>query len=672
MNYSPPMNPAPVPVPGTRFQTLRCPSCNLQESPNFFQKANGYIQCKTCGASFYDQKRRDETELRRNVRLIEAYDLIRTFRFQEAAERFQFLIDEDSGHEAALWGYLQACYGIVYLTGYGEAIPKPTFCFGTERRLPEFKKHDKYRMLMSLPLSEEEKAVYEEKANEIVRSVQSIKRELAKSIQYDVFICAKVSPINGVTQNAGTIPDSATPNEIKTPDCRYAHEIYRKLTAPADEGGKQLKVFFSDISRPQGINADWQIWSAMLRSKHILVIGTQKEHLESTWVMSEWRRWMYMVENDTEFSRDMTSFLTYIPDESWDSIRPDVWDLRRVQIDHTPQQLEETIRRLRCGGSAARSDTEPTESLDVAIRHIRARILLGEYESARAALNARMETASGEGELLMLRLRLNTLNFSDLSKITESEMDLIRKAFRWAGKSVESNEDWQEYQTARKTVERRAREEAKRAAKEAKRAAKEAKNTKQLAQEESRKSSVSKSDYWVLYMLSVECGLFFFAFLGSTICGFAEKIEFIPESGNILDSYWIFPFAMLFLMVAFAVLLTVGARDLYKTDKSHADFCGEVIPLGLLASVCLTITMLSFSQCADLIQSGQMASTFKDIFTSFEGIFTAIFFVLFLGSSILVGWGINITVPKTSSQASAQPKASEQPSLPSEENKTSP
>lgn len=661
MNDSPSMT--PTPVTGNRFRVLRCPSCNLMESSNFSQKAKGYIQCRTCGASFYDPQERNETELRRNLRLTEAYDRIRTFRFREATEIFQLLLEEDNRHEAALWGYLQACYGIVYLTGYGEAVPKPTFCFGMERRLPEFKRHDKYQTLMSLPLPEKDKDVYEEKANEIVRSIQSIKRELAKGIQYDVFICAKVSPIDGVTQNAGTIPDSATPNEIKTPDCRYAHEIYRKLTAPTDESGKQLKVFFSDISRPRGINADWQIWSAMLRSKHILVVGTQREHLESTWVMSEWRRWMYMVENDTEFSRDMTSFLTYIPHENWDSVRPDVWDQNRVQIDHTPRQLEETVRRLRRGEKPV---TELMESLDVAIRNIRVRILRGEYESARAALNARLETASGEGELLMLQLRLNTLNFSDLSKVTEDEVELIRKAFRWAGKTVEDNEDWQEYQAARKTAERRAREDAKQAAKEAK-------NAERLARQKAKESSVTRLECWGLWLLCIACGLGFWLFLAGTMVGFSKKIAFIPESGRILDSYWILPFAMLICTVMFSVLITVNVRNLYKRDKSKTDDLMLIIPMGVVpTAMSLLLTVVVLCACANLIQSGQMALTFKAVFTSFEGIMSAVALLLSFAITIAVAWSINTAIPKTPPKTSTQPEVIQQPSLPSGENKTAP
>lgn len=60
MNDSPSMT--PTPVTGNRFRVLRCPSCNLMESSNFSPKAKGYIQCRTCGASFYDPQERNETQ----------------------------------------------------------------------------------------------------------------------------------------------------------------------------------------------------------------------------------------------------------------------------------------------------------------------------------------------------------------------------------------------------------------------------------------------------------------------------------------------------------------------------------------------------------------------------------------------------------------------------------
>ena len=101
----------------------------------------------------------NQDEPDKKVRIISAYEQIRTFKFSDAMDTFSGLAAKYGFGAEILWGYLQACYGIVYLKGYNETVPKPTFCCAV-REKTEFIRHEKSRALMNLPLSREEKDLY--------------------------------------------------------------------------------------------------------------------------------------------------------------------------------------------------------------------------------------------------------------------------------------------------------------------------------------------------------------------------------------------------------------------------------------------------------------------------------------------------------------------------------
>lgn len=185
-------------------------------------------------------------------------------------------------------------------------------------------------------------------------------------------------------------------------------------------------------------------------------------------------------------------------------------------------------------------------------------------------------------------------------------------------------------------------------------------------------SSVTRLECWGLWLLCIACGLGFWLFLAGTMVGFSKKITFIPERGRILDSYWILPFAMLICTVMFSVLITVCVRNLYKRDKSKKDDLIWIIYMGVMMAIILFVTVVFLCVCAYLIRSGQMALTFKAVFTSVEGIASAVALLLSFAGFIAEARFINTAILKTPPKTSTQPEAIQQPSLPSGENKTAP
>ena len=106
--------------------------------------------------------------------------------------------------------------------------------------------------------------------------ISEVQKGILKTSQneepFDVFICYKES------DEAGN----------RTIDSTLAQDIYYQLT---DKG---YRTFFSRITLEDKVGSEYEpyIFAALNSAKVMLVIGTRKEYLESTWVKNEWSRFL--------------------------------------------------------------------------------------------------------------------------------------------------------------------------------------------------------------------------------------------------------------------------------------------------------------------------------------------------------------------------------------------
>lgn len=406
---------------------LRCPNCNNNQSDSLQKTADGRLVCVLCGAVVSMPKNEQSDQ---HSRIVYGYEHIRAFEFKSAMETFEGVIKDYPESVDGYWGYLQAYYGIVYVKGYGENLPKPTFCYAVEQEKIEINKHPHYQKILELVKDSKQKAIFEQRMKVLTADFQFVKRQVNLKEKYDVFICAKISPL---PTTKTVLMDH---DEKRTMDWQVATELYNQLTAPASGKEKPLKVFFSDRSIDGGIEYDKQIWSAMLRSRHILVVGTDNAHLESTWVKSEWRRWLYLIEKDK--SRGKDTFIAYIPDrKNWPYIKPDVWDHYRVQITHTEDDMDKLIAKLRRNGSVVTDNSAPEFDMRD-VEKIRALIAYGNYDSAHALLDPLFREHPEVGEFALLSMRLNTNNFTDMSSFSESQMEYAGKHLMLTAKAADN------------------------------------------------------------------------------------------------------------------------------------------------------------------------------------------------------------------------------------------
>ena len=358
-------------------------------------------------------------------RLNIAQDHILNYDFDKAKTTCESIIKDYPDSVEAMWCYLQALFGIVYLKGYNETKAKPTFCHPINPLSTlRFCDHEYYqKILVLLQDDPENRSVYEARQREIDKAIATVQNDLTKKQEYDVFICVKI----GLATDNDQIVD---PNR-KTEDFElYAKRIYKELTEK-----KHLRVFCSQITCQQGIAYDEQIWSAMLRSKTILVIGTRKDYLESVWVQCEWRRWLYLYKSLG--IRDASSFVALIPSERWVDIKPSVWDDAKISVwQDVDSAISAIVNKLKVPITSAK------RALEEEIADIRALLDRGQIAEAKKRLSPLLHDHPSSGELQLLDLRIKSNNFKNLKKIMPHDIEV---ACRYLKSASNENPEYRMY-----------------------------------------------------------------------------------------------------------------------------------------------------------------------------------------------------------------------------------
>ncbi|MBQ5793628.1 MAG: SEL1-like repeat protein [Clostridia bacterium] len=384
---------------------------------NAVEMINGRIESST---------RNNELKSRLSI----AQDRISNYEFSDAMNTCRSILKDYPDSVDALWCYLQAEFGIVYLRGYNESVSKPTFCYPMDQASKSrFCDHPYYKKIMELLKKRpEQRTVYEARQREIDKAIATVKNDLSKKSEYDVFICVKI----GLATENNQVVDVG----MKTMDFeQYAQRIYRELTS------RGLRVFCSQITQAQGIAYDEQIWSAMLRSKKILVIGTRREYLESVWVQCEWRRWLYLKHIGV---RGRDSLVALIPSEDeWSYIRPREWDEQRITV-YT--DIDGALEALLDKPAAAPAPVQGA-SQNRQIRDVRVLLDLDPDDTSEAEERLRplLKATPSNGELRWLALRIKSKNFTDLKKITQQEINLANRCLKDDGLKPEDNPEYQLY-----------------------------------------------------------------------------------------------------------------------------------------------------------------------------------------------------------------------------------
>lgn len=194
--------------------------------------------------------------------------------FDKAYSIFETILELDNSQIEAHWGLLLCKYGVEYVDDpiAGKKIPTCHRTITTSiLKDSEFEIIKKTAYGRALEL-------YEKEAGNIATIQKKILEMSSKEEPYDVFICYKESDENGERTNDSVI----------------AQDIYDKLVE------KGYKVFFSRITLEDKLGSEYEpcIYSALMTSKIMLVVGTKEEYFNSVWVKNEWSRYLEMMKND--------------------------------------------------------------------------------------------------------------------------------------------------------------------------------------------------------------------------------------------------------------------------------------------------------------------------------------------------------------------------------------
>ena len=195
--------------------------------------------------------------------------------FDKALTIYEQILEINSKESEAFWGILLCRYGVEYVEDQKTKKRVPT-CHRTsyESILNDLN----YKSALKYA-TKDAGEIYEKEAKYIDNVQKKIKEISSKEEPFDIFISYKES--NG--------------NE-RTIDSVIAEEIYENLKQ------KGYKVFFSRISLEGKLGIEYEpyIFAALNSAKIMLVVGTNKENMNSVWVRNEWKRYLSLIKDGKE------------------------------------------------------------------------------------------------------------------------------------------------------------------------------------------------------------------------------------------------------------------------------------------------------------------------------------------------------------------------------------
>ena len=186
------------------------------------------------------------------------------------------LAEYDDEHEA-LWGRLLCHYGVEFVVDEKTGGRFPVVHIPRRTLMQE-----SADFLQACELAPEEiRAQYEADAAYVDEAQAEIRLLAEHSPAYDVFLCHKTTQLD---------------SEAKTEDYDRAFKLYHGL----DKQG--FRVFFApmELADVAGANYEAGIYHALHTARVMLVVCSDPAYLNSTWVQSEWRRYLELMSDETD------------------------------------------------------------------------------------------------------------------------------------------------------------------------------------------------------------------------------------------------------------------------------------------------------------------------------------------------------------------------------------
>jgi len=214
--------------------------------------------------------------------------------FEEAYKIYKEILNDSPNDPEVYWGMLLCRFGIEYVKdGNGEYLP-------TCHRTIQGSITQDTDFLEALSNADSNAFEYYKAQGLLIDTYQKkIKSIVANEKPYDVFISFKSTDENG----------------FPTKESILSQKIYNYLTKDL-----KLKVFFSNVTLQNRAGEEYEpiIYAALRSSKVMVLVGCNKENINSTWVKNEWTRYINMIDEakkENEKKRLIPALLDMKPEE---------------------------------------------------------------------------------------------------------------------------------------------------------------------------------------------------------------------------------------------------------------------------------------------------------------------------------------------------------------------
>lgn len=249
-----------------QVEALRCQSCGGAIRP-----VSSVCECEYCGVTNIICG-----DTGKYIDLLnKANSLRQRCEFDKAFRVYDEILENNPPFADILWSQTLCEYGIEYVQD-----PVSSKYIPTLHRIKDESITASSTFLDALELCDEEQ---KEKLIAAAEEIYKIQKEYlniaANEKPYDVFICYKETDDKTKTQ---------------TKDSEIGSQLYDKLSKLG------YKVFFSKVTLQGklGIEFEPYIFAALKSATAMVVIGTESEYFEATWVKNEWSRFLRLKEDN--------------------------------------------------------------------------------------------------------------------------------------------------------------------------------------------------------------------------------------------------------------------------------------------------------------------------------------------------------------------------------------
>ena len=313
-----------------------CKNCNAPL--DMAEAKNGVIACSFCGSVFTLPKADASDKVRKHLDAGET--ALDQCRFDDALASYTKAIEADGREPEGYWGRALARNRVQYLRDTVNNRLQP-ICHEVSEE--SFTSDPDYKRALTLA-TEEQRAEYERKGEEIdyIRSeFYALERT---GLKYDCFICVKVTEEDGG----------------HTEDSFAAIKLYNALKKAG------YKPFFSEEEMGERTGADYEalILYALKSAGSLLIVCSDKRYLETKWVKNEYTRYAAMLTDEEKERGSMAIVYLGKPIEKLPGIKGKLQGVDYRQFDAMNRicafidSHDEGKRRARAEQEAAEREAE--------------------------------------------------------------------------------------------------------------------------------------------------------------------------------------------------------------------------------------------------------------------------------------------------------------------------